>query len=33
MCRSVGEDVKGVWRVWKSVEGGKGRCGERCGGK
>ena len=29
VCRSVGEDVKGVWGVWKSVEGDEGRCGER----
>ena len=33
VCRSAGEDVKGGWVVWRSVEGGEGRCGERCGGK
>ena len=30
MCRSVGENVKGGLG---GVEGGKKRCGERCGGK
>ena len=30
--RSVGR-CKGELGVWRSMEGGEGRCGERCGGK